>query len=156
MGRVVRGIGKAIGGVVKGVAKFASSPIGKALIGVGLSVFTGGAGGLLAGGLKGIMSSGIGKGLSGIVGNLAQKFLPNISSMLSGSGLGTVGNLLQSVVGGGQGSGGISDILSKLTQTFTQNANQTDPTTAAAGYENLQQMAAFFQAQALRNQQQAI
>jgi hypothetical protein len=151
------GIGKAlkgIGGKVLGaVSKFAGSKIGSILQG-GLKLFTGGVGGLIGKGLDMLKNSGIGSKLMDTFKGVASKFLGNASSMLSGSGLGTVGNFLQQMTGQGQqnGSSNILDTFKNLIGNWLQpqqngqpSVAQSDPQTFAAAQQNAQQMAAYYQ-----------
>ena len=71
---------------------------------------------------------------------------------MSQNGAGILGNFLQSAVSGGQGSGGIADIFQGLMQSWNKTSNQADATTQQAATENTQQLAAYYQAQALREQ----
>lgn len=153
MGSVVKGIGKAIGGVVKGVAKFASSPIGKTLLSVGAGLLTGGVGGIIGKGLSLLSKSGIGSKVMDVFKGVAGNFLNKASDMVSGSGIGTVGSFLQNLVGGGGGSGGILDTFKNLIGNWAQPTNQAEQATQQAAQENTQQLAAYYQAMALREQQ---
>jgi len=150
---------KKIGGkVLEGVSKFAGSKIGKILT-TGLSLFTGGAGGLIGKGLSMLSKSGIGSKLMDVFKGVAGNFLKNPSDMLSGSGLGTAGNFLQQMVGGGQqnGSSSILDTFKTMIGNWLnpQQGQQTqaaqDPQTFQAAQQNAQQMAAYYQAMNLRN-----
>jgi hypothetical protein len=145
-------IGHALKGAVKGIAKFASSPIGKVLIGVGLGVLTGGVSSLFTGGLSSI-AGGLGN-IGNVVKGLASSFFSNPMSMLSQGNLGSVGNILQSVVGSGGGTSGVSDVFQTLMGAMSGNQNTQDPVPQQASTENMQQMAAYYQAQAMQQQLQ--
>lgn len=142
LGKILKKVGSAVGGIVKGVVKFAKSPLGSLLLQVGLSVFTGGAGGLLAKGLS--MLGGAGKigGLLSTFSGVASKFLGPISSFVSKSGLGTIANFVTKATNS-------SDLLSMATDIFKSRQSQpaTDPTTNDIVRENLMKLFAYQQAQ---------
>lgn len=145
-----------MGGIIKKVGGFIGKVVQNPIFQMGLSMVTGGAGGLLAKGLGALAGAGGAGGIGGIFGNLAKSFLPNLGSMASQGGGNILGNFLQSAVGGGQGSGGIADILGRLAQNFLGNQNQqVDQQAAQAGLQNTQQMAAYYNAQAIQQQIQA-
>jgi hypothetical protein len=150
----LKGIGKAIGGIVKGVAKFAQSPFGKLLINVGLTALTGGAGGILSGALgalgkgalggilggagKGILGGLLGGGgaggLLGSFGGFAQQFLGGAGGLLSKGGLSGLAGFL------GQ-AGGTGDLLKMAGDIFGANKNQqTDAGTGDIIKNNLLQL----------------
>jgi hypothetical protein len=149
----IKSIGKAFGGIVKGIGKFASSPFGKLLINVGLTALTGGAGGILSGALgalgkgalggilggagKGILGGLLGGGGGGILGSfggLAQQFLGGAGGLLSKGGLSGLAGML------GQ-AGGTGDLLKMATDIFSANKNQqTDAGTGDIIKNNLLQL----------------
>ena len=141
LGKIVKGIGKAVGGIVKGVVKFAKSPLGSLLIQVGLTALTGGTGGLLAKGLSLLGGAGKMGGLLSTFGGLASKFLGPVSSFVSNSGLGTIANFLGK-------AGNSSDLLSMASSLFSSRQSQpaTDPTTNSIITQNLMQLFAQQQA----------
>jgi len=144
IGKAFKKVGSALGKVAKGVVKFAKSPIGKLLINVGLTVLTGGTGGLIAKGLSMLGNVGkIGSMISSF-GGVASKFLGTAQSLLSNTGLGTLGNFL------GKASN-MGDLVSMAKDMFTarQAAPKADATTEAAAQENLLRMFAQQQAQLL-------
>jgi hypothetical protein len=136
---ITKGIGNFVSKAVSAVGKFAGSPIGKLLINVGLTVCTGGVGGLLGGlgssllgGAGGSLLSGLGGGLlsslgggqlQGLIGGLAQQFLPQAASLLSGSGAGIVGNLFKGLTGGD--TGGILNMVKGLAGSIFSGSQAT-------------------------------
>jgi hypothetical protein len=145
IGKVFKGIAKGVGGLAKGVMKFAKSPFGKLLLNVGLSFVTGGAGGLLTKGL-GMLGKmgGIGK-MVGSFGGFASKFLGPVQSFMSKSGLGGLSGFLQN-------SGSSGDLLKMATDIFASRKKQpaTDPATNQIVQNNLSQMFAQRQAQMMQ------
>lgn len=141
----LKGIVKGIGKIASGVIKFAKSPFGQLLINVGLSLVTGGTGGLLAKGL----------GMLGKVGNLgkmvgsfsgfASKFLGPVQSFISKSGLSGIAGFLKN-------AGGTNDLLSMAGDILTSRKKQpkTDSDTEQVVKENLTQLFAKRQAELLQ------
>ena len=141
LGKVFKVIGKVVSKVAKGVVKFAKSPLGSLLINVGLSLVTGGVGGLLAKGLTMVPKLGqVGNLLSSFAG-VASKFLGPVQSFMSNSDLSTIAGFLGKATN-------TSDLLSMATDLFKarQQAPATDPTTNQVASLNLSQL--FAQAQA--------
>jgi hypothetical protein len=152
-------IGKIVKNVVGSVVKFAQSPIGQMLLGVGLTVCTGGVGGILGGlgsrflaGAGGPLLSGLGDGLlrslgggqiQSLVGGLAQKFLPQAVDLLSGSGAGIMGNLFKGLTSGD--SGAILDLV----KGFAGSIFSGSPETQEVAQHNAIEMAAFTRARQL-------
>jgi hypothetical protein len=138
IGKVFKGVGKAVGGLAKGVAKFAKSPLGKVLLGVGLTALTGGAGaGIFAKALVGSKLGSLGTMFSGV----ASKFLGSAANLLSKAGLSTLGSFAKQALNSG-------DLLGMVKNLMTARANspqQVDPTTNAAANYNIAQMMAFMQ-----------
>lgn len=148
LGKVVKSIGHAVGSIAKGVVKFAKSPIGGLLINVGLTVLTGGTGGLLAKGLSMLGGLGGGGGLLSTAAGFASKFLGPVSSLVSKSGLSSVAGFLGKM-------GNTSDLLSFAKNIFSarsQEPQQPDQTTQDILNTNLQQLFAQRQAQLLQAQ----
>lgn len=148
IGKVFKGIGKAIGGIAKGVVKFAKSPLGKMLIGVGLTALTGGAGaGIFAKVLAGSKLGSLGSMFSGFAG----KFLGPVTNLLSKAGLSGLGSFVKQAVSSG-------DLLNMVKNIMTSRANagqQVDPVTTQAADFNVAQLMAWMQAQLLNQQQTA-
>ena len=169
LGKVGGFLGHAIGSIASGVSKFLQSPIGKLVTQVGLAFLTGGASsvfsGLLGGGLSSVLGGGLssmlgggglsgllsgglgnllgGSGLGNLVSGFASKFLSNPSSLLSGSGLGSVLGFL----GNAQNSGGLLDMAKSI---FGAQSSSPAVEGAAQGAQlNMQQLTAFMQAQQL-------
>ncbi|MBL9036967.1 MAG: hypothetical protein JNG84_00500 [Archangium sp.] len=145
IGKAFKAIGKGIGTVVKGVVKFAKSPIGKILIGVGLSLVTGGVGGIIAKGAAMVMKLGkVGKLVSTFAG-FANKFLGPVQSFVSKSGVGFLGNFVKQ-------AGSTNNLLKMATSLFSARAAQpaTDPTTNQVVSHNLLQIFAQRQAELFR------
>lgn len=156
-------IGKVVKKVVGSVVKFAKSPIGKMLFGVGLAACTGGVGGILGGlgsrflaGAGGRLLSGLGGGLlrslgggqlRGLIGGLAQKFLPQAVDLLSGNGAGIMGNLFKGLTSGN--SGAILDLV----KGFTGSIFSGSPETQEVAQHNTVEMAAFIRARQLISSQ---
>lgn len=152
-------IGKIFKSVARSVVKFAKSPIGQMLLGVGLTACTGGVGGILAGlgsrflvGAGGRLLSGLGGGLlrslgggqlQGLIGGLAQKFLPQAVDLLSGRGAGVMGNLFKGLNGGD--SGAILDVV----KGFAGSIFRGSPETQEVAQHNTIEMAAFTRARQL-------
>jgi hypothetical protein len=143
IGKVVKGIGKGLGSIAKGVMKFAQSPFGKLLINVGLGLLTGGTSSLLTSGLGMLAKGGLGSML-GSFGGFASKFLGTAQSFLSGSGLGSIGGFLKNATGSG-------DLLKMATDIFSsrQSKPATDSTTNQIIQNNLAQLFAQRQAQTI-------
>ena len=85
IGSMFKKIASGIGNVVSGVMKFAKSPFGQLLINVGLSLVTGGTGGIL---MKALGAVGKFGNIGGLFAGFASKFLGPATSLLSESGLG--------------------------------------------------------------------
>jgi hypothetical protein len=150
LGGIVKGIGKAVGGIAKGVLKFAKSPLGKLVMQVGLGLVTGGVGGIAAKLLSGPLGK-IGSSLLGkVAGPLVDKFLGSAGSLLSGSGQGLLSGLMSK-------AGNVGDILGVVKNLMgaRQEAPQTDPTTNEMANLNVAQLAAYQQAQLYLQQNQA-
>ena len=150
IGGVFKGIGKAVGGIAKGVLKFAKSPLGKLVMKVGLGLVTGGVGGIAAKLLSGPLAKIGGSLLGKVAGPLVQKFLGSAGSLLSGSGQGLLSSLMSK-------AGNVGDILGVVKNLMgaRQQASQTDSTTNEMANLNVAQLAAYQQAQLYRQQQQA-
>jgi hypothetical protein len=148
--KVFKGIGKAVGSIAKGIVKFAKSPLGSLLINVGLSMITGGVGGLLAKGLTMLPKLAQAGNLLGTFAGVASKFLGPVQSFMSSSGLSTIAGFLGK-------AGNTGDLLSMATDLFKarQKAPPTDPTTDAVARENLARLFAQAQAQQLLRAQAA-
>lgn len=152
LGKIMKGIGNAVSGIAKGIVKFAKSPLGQLAINIGLSLVTGGVGGLLSkglgmlggGGLGGLLSGG---GLGQVFSGFASKFLGSAGSLLSGGGLSSVWNFAKQAMGSG-------DLLSmvKSLATARQNGPQADATTNQMVDQNLLQLMAYRHAQLLQAQ----
>lgn len=144
--KIVKGIGKAVGSIAKGVVKFAKSPLGSLLINVGLSMVTGGVGGLLAKGLTMLPKLAQAGNLLGTFAGVASKFLGPVQSFMSSSGLSTIAGFLGK-------AGNTGDLLSMATDLFKarQQAPATDPTTNSIASTNLAQLFAQAQARQLLN-----
>ncbi|MBI3184210.1 MAG: hypothetical protein HYZ28_18920 [Myxococcales bacterium] len=149
IGKAFKKIGKGIGKVAKGVVKFAKSPLGKVLIGVGLTALTGGAGaGLLAKvGLGGLKFGNLASTFSGF----ASKFLGPATNLLSKSGLGSVVNFAKTAVN----SGDLFKMAQSLMQARKESRVQADPATNQAANFNIAQILAWVQAQQAARQQAA-
>jgi len=126
LGKVFKGIGhafssiaKGIGNIAKGVLKFAQSPLGKLLIGVGLNFLTGGASGALSG-LLGGLGGGAGGGLTSLFSGFASKFLGSATSLLSNSGLGGMVSFLGKATNSG-------DLLSMVGDLMNSRSNTAQP-----------------------------
>ncbi len=145
LGKIVKSIGHAVGNIAKGVVKFAKSPLGQVLMNVGLTMLTGGTGGLLAKGLSMLGGLGSGGSLLGTFAGFASKFLGPVSSLVSGSGLSSIAGFLGKM-------GNTSDLLSMAQSLFSarsQQPQQPDSTTQDILNTNLQQLFAWRQAQQL-------
>lgn len=142
IGKIFKKIGSAVGGIVKGVVKFAKSPLGSLLLQVGLTALTGGAGGIIAKGLSLLGGAGKIGGLLSTFSGVASKFLGPVASFVSKSGLGTIANFLGK-------TGNASDLLSMATDIFKSRQSQpaTDPTTNDIVRQNLMKLFAYQQAQ---------
>jgi hypothetical protein len=100
------GIGKAFGKAFEGISKFMNSPFGKLLIGVGLTMLTGGVAGIGMLGSLGSLGSGLsalgglgGGSMTGLFGSFASSFLGSAQSLVSGSGLGALTGFLGNATG---------------------------------------------------------
>jgi hypothetical protein len=141
LGKIVGGIAKGIGSVVKGVVKFAKSPLGKLVMQVGLSLVTGGVGGIAAKLLSGPLMKIAGPLLGKVAGPLAEKFLGSAGSLLSGNGIGALTGLASK-------AGNVGDLLgiAKSLMSGRQQAPQVDPTTNEMANQNAAQILAWRQA----------
>jgi hypothetical protein len=148
IGKVFKGIAKGLGGIAKGILKFAKSPLGKLVMQVGLSLVTGGVGGIAAKLLSGPLMKIAGPLLSKVAGPLAQKFLGSAGSLLSGNGLGALSGLVSK-------AGNVGDLLGVAQNLMSarQTAPQTDPTTNQMANLNIAQLLAYQQAQMMRSSQ---
>lgn len=155
LGKIVKGIGKAVGGIAKGIAKFAQSPFGKLLMNVGLSMVTGGVGGLLGKGLSMLGGAGgiLGKagslfggsgGLGGLFGGFAKNFLGKATDLLSKSGLGGLAGFVNKAANSGDLLSIAKDLLAARKQ-----APQADATTEQIANQNIMMMLAHRQARQL-------
>lgn len=144
--KIVKGIGK----VASGVIKFAKSPFGKLLINVGLTLLTGGTGGILAKGLGMLGNLGKVGQMVGSFSGFASKFLGPVQSFISKSGLSGVAGFLKN-------TGGTSDLLKMATDIFSARKSQPKPDvdTEAVVQHNLTQLFAKRQAELFAQQQQA-
>jgi hypothetical protein len=152
IGGLVKGVGDAVGSVAKGIGDFLGSPFGKLLVGVGLTVLTGGVGGLgmlgslgsLGEGLGALGSLGSAGQMLGTFGSFASTFLGPVQGLLSGSGLSSIAGFLQN-------AGGSGDLLSMATSLLNARQSQppTDPSTEDLIRNNLLNMFAFNHARAL-------
>lgn len=150
IGGVFKGIAKGLGGIAKGVLKFAKSPLGKLVMQAGLSFLTGGVGGIAAKLLSGPLGK-IGSSLLGKVGGpLIDKFLGSAGSLLSGNGLGALQGLVSKA-----GSAGDLLGLAQNLMGARQRAPQTDPTTNEMANLNAAQLMAYQQARLLQQSQLA-
>lgn len=147
IGKVFKGIAKGIGGIAKGVIKFAKSPLGKLVMNVGLSLVTGGVGGIAAKLLSGPLSKIAGGALSKVIGGVASKFLGNAGSLMSGNGLGALSGLVSKV-------GNMGDLLgvAKSLMSARQQQPPTDPTTDQMANLNVAQLLAWRQAMLMQQQ----
>jgi hypothetical protein len=129
------GVFKSIGKVASGIVKFAKSPFGQLLINVGLSLVTGGAGGLLAKGLGMLGNMGKLGSMVSSFGGFASKFLGPVESFISKSGLGGIAGFLQN-------SGSTGDLLKMAGDIFTSRKDQpeTDTDTQQVVQQNLMQL----------------
>lgn len=135
IGKVFKSVGGILGKVARGVMKFASSPLGKMLIGAGLTFLTGGAGGAMLGKLMGGLK--LGK-----LGGIASKFLGSAKSLLSKSGLQTAFNLFKQAKKPMDIFNSVKDLMS---------ARKATPQPAEPAYQqvanyNVAQLAAYQQA----------
>lgn len=149
LGKVFKGIGnafgsiaKGIGNIAKGVMKFAQSPLGKLLIGVGLNVLTGGASGALSGILGGL-GGGAGGGLTSMFGGFASKFLGSATSLLSQNGLGGMASFLGKAAGSNDLLGMVGDLMNARSNTAQP---PVDSSVQSMANYNIGIMAAFQQA----------
>jgi len=147
IGKAFKSIGKAIGNVAKGVVKFAKSPLGQLAIQVGLSLVTGGVGGLVAKGAGLLSKLGSAGKLLSTFGGFASKFLGPAANLLSKAGLSGLTGFLSKAVNSG-------DLLKMVQSLMTarSQAPATDQTTNAMANENISQVAASTQAQQLMKQ----
>ncbi|MBX5484590.1 MAG: hypothetical protein IRZ16_22430 [Myxococcaceae bacterium] len=149
IGKAFKKIGSFVGKVASGVVKFAKSPLGQLLIGVGLSALTGGTGGILMKALGGVSKLG---NLGSIFSGFASRFLGPATNLLSKAGL-------QGLVGFAQKALNTGDLLSMVTSLMdARKANpqpDIDPSAQDIANYNLQLMMAWMQAQLLRTQQAA-
>ena len=141
IGKAFKSIGKAIGNVAKGVVKFAKSPLGQLAIQVGLSLVTGGVGGLVAKGAGLLTKLGSAGKLLSTFGGFASKFLGPAANLLSKAGLSGITGFLSKAVNS-------SDLLKMVQSLMTarSQAPATDQTTNAMANENISQVAASTQA----------
>ena len=148
IGKVFKGIAKGLGGIAKGILKFAKSPLGKLVMQVGLGLLTGGVGGiaakLLGGGLSKLAGGALGKVFSGV----AEKFLGSAGSLLSGNGLGALSSFASK-------AGNVGDLLGmaqNLMGARQQQPVQADPTTDQMANLNVAQLLAWRQAALMQQQ----
>ncbi len=145
IGKLVKGIGKAVSSVVNVVKKVWNNPLFKLALNVGMMFIPGGAV------LKGLSMLGklgqIGQSVASFAG-FAQKFLGPVQNLLSSGPL----KMLSGFLGN---AGGTGDLLSMATSLFKSQASQPQPPpvddTAQMAQFNVQQMFAFTQANFLRN-----
>ena len=137
LGKVFKKIGGALKSVASGVMKFASSPLGKMLLNVGLGMLTGGASSLLTGAL--------GKIGGQLFSGVASKFLGSATSLLSKTGLGTVVDFAKKATG----SGDLLGMAQSLFKARSEQPKQPDPVTTSIADQNVQQLLAYQQAQQL-------
>ena len=147
IGKVFKKIGSVVGKVASGVIKFAQSPLGKMLIGVGLSMVTGGAGGILAKVIGGASKLG---NLGSVVSGMASRFLGPATNLLSNSGLSGLAGLAQRATSSG-------DLLGMVTNLMGARRENPQPQIDRSAQDmanfNIQQMMAYQQAQLFRQQE---
>lgn len=137
-----------MGGFLKKVGSFAMKVVKSPIFKMALNFIPGGS--LVSGALKAFSAvSGGGGGIGGMFKSLASSFLKNPSSMMSGGGNNILSSFLSQSNQNGGGSGGISDILSTLRRTFTQ---QADTQTRESVSRNMSSQAAYYQSQQARTQ----
>jgi hypothetical protein len=144
IGKIFKKIGKGIGKVAKGIAKFASSPLGKVVMRLGLSLITGGSGGLLSKGLGLLGKLGSSKLLKTFSG-FAQKFLGPATHLLSKAGLKGLAGFLNQAMSSKDLLG-----LAKGLIGARRHGPAMDPTTEQMVKENLLQLFAHRHAAVLR------
>lgn len=149
IGKAFKKIGSFVGKVASGVIKFAQSPLGKLLIGVGLSALTGGTGGILAKVIGGASKLG---NLGSLVSGFAAKFLGPATNLLSNSGLSGLAGLAQRALSS-------NDLLGMVTSLMDARRQNPQPEVDASAQNmanfNIQQMMAYQQAQLFRQQEAA-
>ena len=147
IGKAFKSVGKAVGKIAKGVVKFAKSPLGKLAINVGLSLITGGTGGLLLKGASLLGKLGNAGKLLSTFGGFASKFLGPAANLLSKTGI----SALQGFLGK---AGNTTELLNMVKNLITsrQQAPATDSTTNAMANQNVSQVAAQTQAKDLQKQ----
>lgn len=141
IGKVFKGIAKGIGSIAKGIVKFAKSPLGKLVFQVGLSLVTGGVGGIAAKMLSGPLAKIGGSLLGKVAGPLVNKFLGSAGSLLSGNGIGALSSLVSKAGNAGDLLGIAKDLM-----TARQRAPQVDPTTNQMANQNAAELLAWRQA----------
>lgn len=149
LGGIVKGI-KSIGGaVLKGVAKFASSPFGQILMQVGLNAIMPGVGGLvgkaitsIGGKLLGslattavgkLATSAASKFATDAIGGFAQKFLTKATDFLSKAGTGAVQGFVQNAAD-------TSNLASMAKDLEKARTEKMDVTTEQVANANLQEL----------------
>ena len=149
LGGIVKKIGGFVGKIASGVLKFAQSPLGQMLIGVGLSAITGGTGGILMKALGGVSKLG---NLGSVFGGVASKFLGSATSLLSNTGLQTLTGFAQKALG----SNDLLGMVTNLLDARKENPQpQVDKSAQDMANYNIQQAMAYMQAQLLRSQEAA-
>jgi len=147
IGKAFKSVGKAVGNIAKGVVKFAKSPLGKLAINIGLSLVTGGAGGLLMKGASLLSKLGGAGKLLSTFGGFASKFLGPAANLLSQTGI----SALKGFLGNAKTTGDILNMVKNLISS-RQQAPATDSTTNAMANQNVSQVAAQTQASQLQKQ----
>lgn len=144
IGKVFKKIGKGIGKVAKGIVKFAKSPLGGMVMKLGLSLITGGTGGLLSKGLGLLGKLGSSKLLKTFMG-FAQKFLGPATNLLSKGGLKGLSGFLKQAAS-------TKDLLgmARILVGARRHAPPMDPTTEQMVRENLLQLFAHRHASVLK------
>lgn len=141
IGKVFKKVTSFVGKAISGVMKFAQSPLGQLLIGVGLTALTGGAGAPLLGNL---LAGSKFANMASMFGSFASKFLGPVTNLLSNSGLQGLLPFVQKALG----SGDLLNIAQQLLQA-RQNTQQpnVDPSAHDIANWNVLQMLAFRHAQ---------
>ncbi len=149
IGKVFKGIAKVGGTILKGVAKFAKSPIGQLLMQVGLNAIMPGVGGLVGKAITGIggkllgslATSAVGKLATSAatkfatdaIGGFANKFLNKATDFVSKAGAGSVQGFVQN-------AGNTQNLASMAKDIEKARTTKMDATTEQVANANLQEL----------------